>query len=87
MTASRDSRAWAPYSRFRRRPTRWPRSSGGLGGWVPGTTPSFLPAGIAMPLPKNSDLILQTHFHPNGAHARREDGGRHLFRTARPTVR
>ncbi len=41
--------------------------SGGLGGWVPGTTPSFLPAGIAMPLPKNSDLILQTHFHPNGA--------------------
>ncbi|HSU69720.1 MAG TPA: hypothetical protein VLJ39_22740, partial [Tepidisphaeraceae bacterium] len=41
--------------------------SGGLGGWVPGATPSFLPAGIAMPLPKNSDLILQTHFHPNGA--------------------
>jgi uncharacterized protein (TIGR03437 family) len=41
--------------------------SGGLGGWVPGTTPQFLPAGLAMPLPKNSDLILQTHFHPNGA--------------------
>src|SRR4051794_2358906 len=41
--------------------------SGGLGAWVPGTTPAFLPAGIAMPLPKNSDLILQTHFHPNGA--------------------
>jgi uncharacterized protein (TIGR03437 family) len=41
--------------------------SGGLGGWVPGTTPSFLPSGIAMPLPRNSDLILQTHFHPNGA--------------------
>jgi uncharacterized protein (TIGR03437 family) len=40
--------------------------SGGLGAWVPGTTPAFLPAGIAMPLPKNSDLILQTHFHPNG---------------------
>ena len=40
--------------------------SGGLGGWVPGTTPAFLPAGIAMPLPANSDLILQTHFHPNG---------------------
>ena len=40
---------------------------GGLGGWVPGTTPAFLPAGIAMPLPKNPDLILQTHFHPNGA--------------------
>jgi uncharacterized protein (TIGR03437 family) len=41
--------------------------SGGLGGWVPGTTPQFLPDGIAMPLPKGSDLILQTHFHPNGA--------------------
>jgi len=41
--------------------------SGGLGGWVPGTTPSFLPEGIAMALPKGADLILQTHFHPNGA--------------------
>jgi uncharacterized protein (TIGR03437 family) len=41
--------------------------SGGLGGWVPGTTPAFLPEGIAMALPKGSDLILQTHFHPNGA--------------------
>jgi uncharacterized protein (TIGR03437 family) len=41
--------------------------SGGLGGWVPGTTPQFLPAGLAMPLPRGSDLIVQTHFHPNGA--------------------
>jgi uncharacterized protein (TIGR03437 family) len=41
--------------------------SGGLGGWVPGTTPSFLPEGIAMALPKGADLILQTHFHPNGS--------------------
>lgn len=41
--------------------------SGGLGGWVPGTTPAFLPDGIAMPLPAGADLILQTHFHPNGA--------------------
>ncbi len=40
--------------------------NGGLGGWVPGTTPAFLPDGIAMPLPKNSDFLLQTHFHPNG---------------------
>ena len=37
-----------------------------LGGWVPGTTPQPLPAGIAMPLPKGSDLLLQLHFHPNG---------------------
>jgi uncharacterized protein (TIGR03437 family) len=41
--------------------------AGGLGGWVPGTTPQFLPAGIAMPLPRGSDLIVQTHFHPTGA--------------------
>jgi len=40
--------------------------NGGLGGWVPGTTPAFLPDGIALPLPKNSDFLLQTHFHPNG---------------------
>ena len=41
--------------------------NGGLGGWVPGTSPAFLPSGLAMPLPKASDLLLQTHFHPNGA--------------------
>jgi uncharacterized protein (TIGR03437 family) len=40
--------------------------SGGLGGWVPGTTPAFLPDGITMALPKGADLLLQTHFHPNG---------------------
>jgi uncharacterized protein (TIGR03437 family) len=41
--------------------------NGGLGGWVPGTTPAFLPSGLGMPLPKNADLLIQTHFHPNGA--------------------
>jgi uncharacterized protein (TIGR03437 family) len=40
--------------------------NGGLGGWVPGTTPAFLPQGIAVPLPKGSDFLMQTHFHPNG---------------------
>jgi uncharacterized protein (TIGR03437 family) len=40
--------------------------NGGLGGWVPGTTPAMLPDGIALPLPKGADLLLQTHFHPNG---------------------
>ena len=44
--------------------------AGGLGGWVPGTTPEFLPNGVAMALPKGSDLLLQTHFHPNGAPAK-----------------
>jgi uncharacterized protein (TIGR03437 family) len=40
--------------------------NGGLGGWVPGTTPAFLPDGVALPLPKGSDFLMQTHFHPNG---------------------
>ena len=40
--------------------------TGGLGGWVPGTTPEFLPAGFATPLPANSALLIQMHFHPNG---------------------
>ena len=40
--------------------------TGGLGGWVPGTTPEFLPTGIAYHLPANADLVLQTHFHPDG---------------------
>src|SRR5215471_11784132 len=43
--------------------------AGGLGGWVPGTTPEFLPDGIAMALPKGADILLQTHFHPNGVAA------------------
>jgi uncharacterized protein (TIGR03437 family) len=45
-----------------------PRSAlnGGLGVWVPGTTPAFLPEGIAVPLPKGSDFLMQIHFHPNG---------------------
>jgi uncharacterized protein (TIGR03437 family) len=40
--------------------------AGGLGGWVPGTTPQYLPGGIAYALPKGADMILQTHFHPDG---------------------
>lgn len=40
--------------------------AGGLGGWVPGASPEFLPAGLAYVLPRAADLVLQTHFHPNG---------------------
>jgi uncharacterized protein (TIGR03437 family) len=39
---------------------------GGLGGWVPGATPEYLPAGISYHLPAGADLVLQTHFHPDG---------------------
>lgn len=38
----------------------------GLGGYVPGTTPHLLPGDLAMPLPKGSDIVMQTHFHPSG---------------------
>jgi mono/diheme cytochrome c family protein len=41
-------------------------AAGPLGGWAVGTTPAFLPDGVAFPLPKGSDLILQMHFHLTG---------------------
>ena len=40
--------------------------TGSLGGWAVGGTPRFLPGDLAMPLPKHSDLVIQTHFHPTG---------------------
>jgi len=39
---------------------------GNLGGWAVGAQPRILPDGLAYYLPKSSDLILSTHFHPNG---------------------
>jgi hypothetical protein len=42
------------------------RPTGALGGWAVGAKPVKLPGGLAMPLPKGSDLVLQTHFHPSG---------------------
>jgi mono/diheme cytochrome c family protein len=41
-------------------------ASRSLGGWAVGATPMMLPAGIARRLPKNSDFLLQMHFHPSG---------------------
>ena len=41
-------------------------ATGPLGGWAVGSTPAFLPDGVALPLPKGSDLILQMHFHLTG---------------------
>jgi hypothetical protein len=37
-----------------------------LGGWAVGASPKRLPQDLALPLPKHSDLVLQTHFHPSG---------------------
>lgn len=39
---------------------------GAIGGWALGGTPKMLPDGLAYRLPKGSDLILSTHFHPSG---------------------
>jgi mono/diheme cytochrome c family protein len=39
---------------------------GGLGGWAVGAQARALPEGLAWRLPKGSDLILSTHFHPSG---------------------
>lgn len=38
----------------------------GLGGHVPGAVPARLPGDLAMFLPKGSDIVMQTHFHPTG---------------------
>jgi hypothetical protein len=40
--------------------------TGPLGGWAVGATPQFMPPGVALALPKGSDVILQMHFHPTG---------------------
>ena len=42
------------------------QKNGSLGGYVPGVSPRKLPGDLARPLPKGSDLILSTHFHPSG---------------------
>jgi len=42
------------------------RVAGGLGGWALGGRALELPDGLAFPLPKGTDLILSTHFHPSG---------------------
>jgi len=41
-------------------------SRSSLGGWAVGGVPRVLPEGLARALPKNSDLVLQMHFHPTG---------------------
>lgn len=42
------------------------RPTGSLGGWAVGAAPVKLPEGLAYPLKKGSDLLLQTHFHLSG---------------------
>jgi hypothetical protein len=42
------------------------QTGGSLGGWAVGNTPLFLSNGLALPLPKGSDFVLQMHFHLTG---------------------
>jgi peroxiredoxin len=42
---------------------------GGIGGWAPGQAPQFLPEGAGWLIPKESDFLIQTHYHRNGQFA------------------
>lgn len=37
-----------------------------LGGWAVGGSAKPLPEGMAFKIPPNSDIVIQTHFHPSG---------------------
>jgi len=37
-----------------------------LGGWAVGAQPHLFPEGLALRVPKGSDLVIQYHFHPTG---------------------
>jgi mono/diheme cytochrome c family protein len=37
-----------------------------LGGWALGAQPHLFPHGLALRVPKGSDLVVQYHFHPSG---------------------
>jgi hypothetical protein len=59
---------------------------GGLGGWVPGLTPKFFPDGIAQPLPRHSNIIVQFHLSPSGR-AEQENGRLALYFAKTPPRR
>jgi hypothetical protein len=40
--------------------------AGRLGGWAVGANPHFLPGGLAYPMPKGTDFVMQVHFHLTG---------------------
>jgi peroxiredoxin/mono/diheme cytochrome c family protein len=39
---------------------------GGLLGWAPGQMPRYLPENSGIKLPKNSDIVMQVHYHRDG---------------------
>ena len=40
--------------------------TGALGGWAPGMTAHYLPAGVATQVPKGARIVLQVHYHKDG---------------------
>ena len=40
--------------------------TGALGGWAPGITAHYLPAGVATQVPKGARIVLQVHYHKDG---------------------
>jgi len=43
-----------------------------IAGWAVGGMPEHLPEGLAIKLPKGSDLVLQSHLHPSGKAAKEQ---------------
>jgi len=39
---------------------------GSLGGWAPGFTPPPRDPALSLPLPKDTDVVIQIHYHPSG---------------------
>lgn len=62
--SARELDAKDPVPGFRRMAKGLQRNA--IGGWAVGGAPRKLPTGLAYKLPKGSDLILSTHFHPSG---------------------
>jgi hypothetical protein len=61
------------------------RAGGSLGGWALGGRALELPDGLAFFVPKGSDLILSTHFHPSGRAEREQSTVGLYFADAPPT--
>jgi len=61
------------------------RVAGGLGGWALGGRALELPDGLAFFVPKGSDLILSTHFHPSGKVEHEQSSVGLYFASAPPT--
>lgn len=41
-------------------------TAGQLGGWSPGHEPRRLPPGVAIPVPKGADVVIEVHYHLSG---------------------